>query len=103
LEQASDNRTERPVLELAGLSGSVSSAEPVALPELATAADNNDQPPIDEQVSDDLDTAEPARNGDTAIQIIRATRSWIQYGMVGFTVFCIVIGALESILIRLGL
>jgi len=37
---------------------------------------------------------------DTGIQIIRATRSWIQYGMVGFAVLCIVIGAVEGLLSR---
>jgi hypothetical protein len=31
------------------------------------------------------------------IDVIRATRGWIQYGMVGFAIFCIVIGALEAL------
>ena len=34
---------------------------------------------------------------DTGIQILRATRSWIQYGTVGFAVMCILIGALEGL------
>ena len=34
---------------------------------------------------------------DTGIQILRATRSWIQYGTVGFAVFCILIGAVEAL------
>jgi hypothetical protein len=29
--------------------------------------------------------------------IIRATRGWIQYGVVGFAVLCIVIGAVEAL------
>jgi hypothetical protein len=34
---------------------------------------------------------------DTGIQIIRATRTWIQYGTVGFAVVCIIIGAVEGL------
>jgi hypothetical protein len=34
---------------------------------------------------------------DTGTEIIRATRSWIQYGTLGFAVICIVIGALEAL------
>ena len=30
--------------------------------------------------------------------IIHATRSWIQYGTVGFAVLCIAIGAVEALL-----
>jgi hypothetical protein len=37
---------------------------------------------------------------DTGIQIVRATRSWIQYGTVGFAVVCIIIGAVEALLGR---
>lgn len=29
--------------------------------------------------------------------ILRATRSWLQYGTVGFAVLCIVIGAVEAV------
>jgi hypothetical protein len=39
-------------------------------------------------------------NDTLAQQIVRSTRSWIQYGMVGFTVVCIVIGAVEGLLGR---
>jgi hypothetical protein len=34
---------------------------------------------------------------ETGIPILRATRSWIQYGTVGFAVICIVIGAVEAL------
>jgi hypothetical protein len=34
---------------------------------------------------------------ETGIQILRATRSWIQYGTVGFAVICILIGAVEGL------
>ena len=37
---------------------------------------------------------------DTGILIVRATRSWIQYGTVGFAVFCILVGAVEALLGR---
>jgi hypothetical protein len=33
-----------------------------------------------------------------ALDIARATRTWIQYGMVGFAVMCIVIGAVKGAL-----
>jgi hypothetical protein len=34
---------------------------------------------------------------DESITIARATRLWVQYGIFGFAVFCIVIGAVESL------
>ena len=30
-------------------------------------------------------------------EVMRATRLWIQYGLVGFTIFCILIGAVEAL------
>jgi hypothetical protein len=33
----------------------------------------------------------------TGIPILRATRTWIQYGTVGFAVMCILIGAVEGV------
>lgn len=33
-----------------------------------------------------------------ALDIAHATRTWIQYGMLGFAVACIVIGAVKGIL-----
>ncbi len=38
--------------------------------------------------------------GNQWIDVIRATRGWIQYGMVGFAIFCILIGALEALFER---
>jgi hypothetical protein len=29
--------------------------------------------------------------------LLRATRLWIQYGLVGFTIFCILVGAVEAL------
>ena len=29
--------------------------------------------------------------------LIRATRLWIQYGLVGFTILCILVGAVEAL------
>ncbi len=34
---------------------------------------------------------------DPWLDIVRATRSWIQYGTVGFAVLCILIGAVEAL------
>jgi len=34
---------------------------------------------------------------DDNLTIVRATRLWVQYGIFGFAVFCIVIGAVESL------
>ena len=31
------------------------------------------------------------------LTVVRATRLWVQYGIFGFAVFCIVIGAVESL------
>jgi len=44
--------------------------------------------------------AQPPRWIDVAadnVTIVRATRLWVQYGIFGFTVFCIVVGAVESL------
>jgi hypothetical protein len=38
--------------------------------------------------------------GVTGIPILRATRTWIQYGTVGFAVICILVGAIEGLLGR---
>jgi len=34
---------------------------------------------------------------DDSLTVIRATRLWVQYGIFGFAVFCIVVGAVESL------
>ena len=46
-----------------------------------------------------MDT-EPLRWTDLTAEnltIVRATRLWVQYGIFGFAVFCIVVGAVESL------
>ena len=55
------------------------------------------QPSSTEEVSIKQQRSLPIWTDDTGIQIVRATRSWIQYGTVGFAVFCIIIGALEAL------
>jgi hypothetical protein len=55
---------------------------------------------VSQQESENKGVASPVVSlwpDDTHIQIIRATRSWIQYGTVGFAVICIVIGAVEAL------
>jgi len=37
---------------------------------------------------------------ETCPDVIHATRAWIQYGTVGFAIFCILIGALEALVGR---
>jgi hypothetical protein len=66
--------------------------------------------PVLEPVEETADPATPLAvatkptdfiwSDDTGLQIVRATRSWIQYGTVGFAVFCIIIGAVEALLGR---
>jgi hypothetical protein len=34
---------------------------------------------------------------DPQLSVIHATRTWIQYGVFGFAVFCIVVGAVEAL------
>ncbi len=34
---------------------------------------------------------------DDGINVLRATRGWIQYGLVGFAILCIVVGAVEAL------
>jgi len=54
---------------------------PAGLPELA---------PIPES----LETAAPF---DVWRELMRATQGWIQYGTLGFAIFCIIIGAVEAL------
>jgi hypothetical protein len=67
------------------------------------------QPPIEmPSIKDDKSIEEsevsehsvPFWLDDTGIEIVRATRSWIQYGAVGFAIVCIIIGAVEALLGR---
>jgi len=55
--------------------------------------------PSDQQQSNEQVPAERTSYwlDDTGIPILRATRSWIQYGTVGFAVMCILIGAVEAL------
>ena len=39
----------------------------------------------------------PAYDREDLRLILKFTRNWIQYGLVGFTVVCILIGAVESL------
>jgi hypothetical protein len=94
LEQRSDNPTLLLVFEPV--------CEPVCPPaeESATPAevlDCAEQLPLNEEVTAAKEPSASAWPDDTGIQIIRATRSWIQYGTVGFAVVCIIIGALEGL------
>ena len=73
--------------------------ESAALPP-AVAVESNEQPSNTEQVSVSEQMPTPAWLEDVGIQIIRATRSWIQYGTVGFAVMCIIIGAVEALFER---
>ena len=34
---------------------------------------------------------------DDGVNVLRATRGWIQYGTVGFAILCIVVGAVEAL------
>ena len=34
---------------------------------------------------------------DHQLSVMHATRTWIQYGVFGFAVFCIVLGAVEAL------
>jgi hypothetical protein len=60
-------------------------------------AETIEQAEVNEQVSIPYDyPASPWWDG-SGIEIVRATRSWIQYGTVAFAVICIIIGAVEAL------
>jgi hypothetical protein len=67
----------------------------------ASLDEQEPHPGLPEQASEAVHPTEnPVNINDwagTGIEIARATRSWIQYGTVGFAVICIVIGAVESL------
>jgi hypothetical protein len=97
LEPESDNPTpwfvfepvRKPAVDPLGDHAAVSmSAAPVELT-------GERQPP--DAVSRQQEHPSPGWLDETSIQIIHATRSWIQYGTVGFAVICIVIGAVEAL------
>jgi len=62
--------------------------------------ESSEQPTPNQDIREAASASISAWPEDAGIQIIRATRSWIQYGTVGFAVFCIVIGAVEALLGR---
>ena len=37
---------------------------------------------------------------EDAVNVLRATRGWIQYGVVGFAILCVVVGAVEALFDR---
>jgi len=51
---------------------------------------------LNEEVSIQQSSSPPWWDG-TGREILSATRSWIQYGVVAFAVICIVIGAVEAL------
>jgi hypothetical protein len=62
--------------------------------------DGNPTPRTDQEESQprlaDAGPTEPADEPLEYVSVIRATRTWIQYGIFGFAVLCIVIGAVEA-------
>jgi hypothetical protein len=64
---------------------------------LATAGIQPEQPNYNEEISGEFPDPPRGWLDDAGLEIIRATRSWIQYGAVGFAVICIVIGAVEAL------
>jgi hypothetical protein len=52
-----------------------------------------------------VEAAEPDASSETiapdqsieAVSVIHATRTWVQYGIFGFAVLCIIIGAMEAL------
>jgi hypothetical protein len=71
--------------------------EPAVAVTPAAAAAATSQLPLVEEIGTPQVTPAPAWLDDAGIQIMHATRSWIQYGTVGFAVICIVIGAVEAL------
>jgi hypothetical protein len=74
-------------------------ALPAIVEETATAApvDPAEQAQVNEQVS--VPAIGPGRVwwGEASVEVVHATRSWIQYGTLAFAVICIVIGAVEAL------
>jgi hypothetical protein len=70
-------------------------ATPSAIQERATdvSIDSSEQAEVNEAVSRNEN---PWWDG-SGMDIVHATRSWIQYGTFAFAVICIVIGAVEAL------
>jgi hypothetical protein len=60
----------------------------------AVAAVGTEQPQPEPQDPEPAGEVEPAEY----IGVIHLTRTWVQYGIFGFAVLCIVIGAVEALL-----
>lgn len=59
--------------------------------------EQSDQAKFDARLSSLYDSSAPAWWDGSGVEIVRATRSWIQYGTLAFAVICIVIGAVEAL------
>jgi hypothetical protein len=59
--------------------------------------EQTDQAKFNERLSILYDSSAPAWWDGSGVEIVRATRSWIQYGTLAFAVICIVIGAVEAL------
>jgi hypothetical protein len=80
---------------------SESTAALVDLPPVSEAAEPQSPPAEQNELNESVSAQKASRwLDDMGIPILRATRSWIQYGTVGFAVMCILIGALEGLLGR---
>jgi hypothetical protein len=75
----------------------VVAVSPHAISTPVAAPDSAEQPQPNQEISEKESVSFFAWPDDAGIQIVRATRSWIQYGTVGFAVMCIFIGALEAL------
>jgi len=60
----------------------------------AVVAVGTEQPPTEPQGPEPAGEVEPSEH----IGVIHLTRTWVQYGIFGFAVLCIVIGAVEALL-----
>jgi hypothetical protein len=104
LEQHSDNPAPWlvfiPVRELEGQFSTQSASAPNDVQAFVAPVASLNEPEHNQHVS--IGGTDPWSGGlnDTGTQIIRATRSWIQYGTVGFAVICIIIGAVKGLLGR---
>jgi hypothetical protein len=73
-------------------------AAPAEPPTLSEAVEPQPPPTEQPQSEEQVSAQRPALwLDDTGIAIVRATRSWVQYGTVGFAVICILIGAVEGL------
>jgi hypothetical protein len=59
--------------------------------------EQSDQAKFNERLSSLYISSAPPWWDVSGVEIVRATRSWIQYGTVAFAVICIVIGAVEAL------